>query len=337
MQPVIYAADIGSVAHGRFGWARVDSARNDVDVERGGSAEIAALVDAVADDLGAGRPVALGFECPLFVPVPGQSVELGKSRPGEGSHAFSAAAGAGALVTGLVEAAWVLRELRKHCRAAIAFLDWTDFVGAGGGLFLWEAFVSGSGKGISHVDDARLAAAAFRAALPNPLGARAVDAPSPLSLIGAVLLWSGWSQDLNVLRQPCLVIKPGPPASVKVPVGKAGRRARSGISPKVNSTDRQYDWVIRVTKQIPRGRWTEYGLIANIIAGDPETSLTPIAQGVGGELKKDPGIPNAHRVLNAGGLIPDQYPYRRDLLEDEGVRFSNGRAAPEQRWPTPGV
>lgn len=35
------------------------------------------LVDAVAGDLIAGEAVALGFECPLFVPVPATPLQLG--------------------------------------------------------------------------------------------------------------------------------------------------------------------------------------------------------------------------------------------------------------------
>jgi hypothetical protein len=195
VQPVIYAADIGSIAAGNFGWARIDLEQGDIEVERDhGWVEIAELVEAVAGDLARRRPVALGFECPLFVPVPPTAQKLGKARRGEGAHPFSAAAGTGALVTGLVETAWVLRSLRERCPDDAAFLDWTEFVDAGRGLFLWEAFVSGTGKGTSHVDDALIAATAFREALPDPWNANAIDAPSPLSLIGSALLWSGWSQ-----------------------------------------------------------------------------------------------------------------------------------------------
>jgi hypothetical protein len=78
--PVIYAADIGSVAAGNFGWARLDPEQNSTQVERNDGTEIAELVDAVADDLDLGaRGVALGFECPLFVPVPEDPRRLGSA------------------------------------------------------------------------------------------------------------------------------------------------------------------------------------------------------------------------------------------------------------------
>ena len=69
MHPVIYAADIGSVTAGHFWWA-LDVDNESLHVEHSAGTEIADLVEAVARDLDGRRGVALGFECPLFVPVP---------------------------------------------------------------------------------------------------------------------------------------------------------------------------------------------------------------------------------------------------------------------------
>ena len=76
MRPVIYCADIGSIPNGRFGWARSAAAKRKIERHRGGT-EIVELVDGLADDLAAGHGVALGFERPLFVPVPEQPLRLG--------------------------------------------------------------------------------------------------------------------------------------------------------------------------------------------------------------------------------------------------------------------
>jgi hypothetical protein len=84
MNPVIYCADIGSVPNGRFGWAWTDSNETIVESHRGGM-EIADLVNAVVQDLAAGRSIALGFECPLFVPVPEEPLHLGRARLGDGN------------------------------------------------------------------------------------------------------------------------------------------------------------------------------------------------------------------------------------------------------------
>jgi hypothetical protein len=210
MDAFVYCADIGSVPNGRFGWARSEPDETTIERHRGGT-EIIDFVDAVAEDLAAGQPVALGFECPLFVPIPEQPLRLGTARPGEKNRSWSAGAGAGAMATGIVEVAWILSELRRGLPDTRAYLDWADFTAAGTGLFLWEAFVTDRAKAATHVDDATVAVAAFRDALPDVTTANAVTAERPLSLLGAALLWSGWSDDVELLRASCLVIKAAPP------------------------------------------------------------------------------------------------------------------------------
>lgn len=202
----VYCADVGSIKQGNFGWAREAAPVGEIEQYRGGT-EIAELVDALAEDLAAGVPVALGFECPLFVPVPEDPFRLGAARPGEGTRPWSAGAGTGALTTGLVQAAWVLTELRKRRPHDSVYLDWGEFESARRGLYLWEAFVTERAKAVTHVDDATVAVACFAAALPDPRSASAVSAERPLSLVGAAALWAGWSDDVELLHAPCLVLK----------------------------------------------------------------------------------------------------------------------------------
>jgi hypothetical protein len=101
---------------GRFGWARAEADEAGVETHRGGT-EIFELVASTADDLAADRPVALGFECPLVVPVPDDPMRLGMARPGESNRSWSAGAGAGALATGIVEVAWVLVSVCSRARS----------------------------------------------------------------------------------------------------------------------------------------------------------------------------------------------------------------------------
>lgn len=225
MNLIICCADIGSVPNGRFGWARGEPDKPTSEPHRGGT-EIVDLVDAVADDLAAGFAVALGFECPLFVPVPEEPLRLGKARGGEHNRSWSAGAGSGALATGIVEVAWILEQLRRLQPQAFTYLDWEGFASAGAGIFLWEAFVSDRAKAATHVDDAAVAVAAFREALPDPTAANAVTADRPLSLLGAALLWSGWSDDVGLLHAPCLVIKAARPATADAEA--KGASIRSG-------------------------------------------------------------------------------------------------------------
>lgn len=203
----VYAVDVGSVSQGKLGWARAvgPDGRVDPDSEE---TDIRRLVDALEADLQDERPIALGFECPLYVPVPADPQRLGKARIGEGNRAWSAGAGAGALATGLVEAAWVLRSLRERPVQLEVTLDWQEFSQEARGLFLWEAFVSGTGKGASssHHGDAAIAVERFLELLPDPTTGDIVDAETPLSLIGAAALWAECFNDAAALQQKCLVV-----------------------------------------------------------------------------------------------------------------------------------
>jgi hypothetical protein len=197
---LVTCADVGSVVSGNFGWWASD---------RRSGQEPSALAHAVATALDDGVPVALGFECPLFVPLREDEMRLTRARPGEGHRAWSAGAGCGALVTGIVQVTWVLRAVREALRSPrAAFLDWDAFSAAGSGLLLWEAFVSGSGKGVDHLADAERGATAFLRALPTPSLSNAVHPDGPVySLAGAALLRTGWTESVALLAEPCLVIK----------------------------------------------------------------------------------------------------------------------------------
>jgi len=200
--PSVVCADVGSIEKGRFGWWHSHSP----DAHGGLPSE---LVDWVSDALDGGLPVALGFECPLFVPLRDDERKLLRQRQGESGYPFAAAAGACALVTGAVESAWVLRGIRRRVRRSVdAFLDWEKFVKAGSGLFLWEAFVAGAAKTGDDIGDARAGAEAMASALPDPRASNAVECTSAAySLIGAALLRTGWSTNLGLLSEPCLVIR----------------------------------------------------------------------------------------------------------------------------------
>lgn len=337
MIPVVYAADIGSIPGGNFGWARVDAIAGTTIVERGGGTKITDLIDAIAGDLdGRQRAVALGFECPLLVPVPLDSDSLGKARSGDGNRSWSAGPGAGVLATGLAQTAWILGELRKRCSSAAAYLDWDSFAYAGGGLFLWEAFVTGDAKAATHVDDALIAAHTFIEALPDPPTANGVTAGRPLSLVGAALMWSGWETDHAVLHTPCLVIKSEPAAPPDAQPGTKQSPLARTREPIDGKADRKADGrpmgarVAELAERIPAGCWTTYGDVAEFLGSG--------AMAVARCLATLP-MPNAHRILNAKGKVAAGFAFPdsrtdnpRTLLEDEGIRFIGDRADPSQRW-----
>jgi hypothetical protein len=196
----IYCADVGSIAGGKFGWAGRTSGWE------GSGTSIEELGSQVSRDLDGGSPVALGFECPLFVPFGGAPARLGCARDGEGARPWSAHAGAASLATGLVQVAWLLADIRQRTAGRHrAYLNWADFGVESRGLFVWEAFVSAKAKGQSHVDDARAAIDAFVDALPDPRSC--IMSRDTYSLVGAALLRTEWTRDVAILSQPAVVIR----------------------------------------------------------------------------------------------------------------------------------
>ena len=186
---MICCADIGSVANGNFGWA---GHSGEPDCEGSSGKDIAEFAQFVADGLAVGEKVSLGFECPLWIPVAHKPSRLTRARPGEGDRAWSAAAGSASLTTGLAQVAWILDRIRRRSEDTEAFLDWTSFQRSQSGLFIWEAFVTGSAKTGSHEADALAAVNAFHRALPDPERKNVVKPDAPTrSLIGGALLWAG--------------------------------------------------------------------------------------------------------------------------------------------------
>jgi hypothetical protein len=243
---IVYCADVGSIAAGNFAWAR---GRPDGPFEDG--TDIVELASRVADDLDRSRSVALGFECPLFVPLPRDPRLLTQGRPGDGNRAWCAGAGAGALAVGLTEVGWVLRAIRERLRSEVpVHLRWDCFVRSSfPGLLLWEAFISGAGKGRSHADDARRAVKLFLDSWPTLDHANIISAGEVFSLVGAGLLRSGWTVSPSVLASPCLVI------------GNRAERASAGKSQPRELPRRTGQFDSSLTRVVP--------VFCDLLARDP--------------------------------------------------------------------
>ena len=169
MEARVVAVDVGSVRT-NFAWAGLDLPGRRPAGEGGSHPEGAALV--ILEALAGGMPVALGFEAPLMVPVsPVGPVDswrtLGQARQGETvdgrSRPWSAGAGSGALATGLVQMAWVLERVGSGQPALRCTTRPDPWLAGAADLFVWEAFVSGTGKPVpagitQHAADAAAAA-----------------------------------------------------------------------------------------------------------------------------------------------------------------------------------
>ncbi len=202
----VFCADVGSLARDNFGWARRIAAETDVVAHAPSSIE--SFADAAAAELRQGRPVALGFEMPLFVPVPEPIAELGRARPCDsGAPSWNSPVGSNVLTTGLPQVAWVLARLREAAPDQPAHTRWEAFETERQGLLLWEAFVTKGAKGATHEEDAAIGVAAFCAQLPTPGDADADDTQRPMSLVAAAASWAGWDVPPDALRRACVLVR----------------------------------------------------------------------------------------------------------------------------------
>ncbi len=152
-------------------------------------------------------PLALGFEAPMFVPYGRGRGDLDRARSGEGNRAFSASPGACALTKGLVIVPYILQELRARTKNVKPTFKWRNDL-AKRDLLFFEAFVTHMGKSETHVQCARAALMQFPKRLEEraDLGS-AIGEAVTMNLLGAMLLRMGWTDDITVLSEPCLVVR----------------------------------------------------------------------------------------------------------------------------------
>jgi hypothetical protein len=201
----VFCADIGSIARGKFAWARRLEGEDD---ELHVRSSIKSLAEAVVYQLERGRPVALGFEAPLFIPVPEDDAALGKARPCDvDAPAWSSSIGGSVMATGLAQAAWLLRYVRQRVPDTDLHLSWDEFAAARSGLLIWEAFVTRDAKGDTDEQDAINGLNAFCGQLPTPGDANAAETERPLSLAAAAAIWAGWDVSPAALRSACVLVR----------------------------------------------------------------------------------------------------------------------------------
>jgi hypothetical protein len=210
----VFCADIGSIARDSFAWARRIPGSDDEEFHRPESIE--SLAASVVQILRDGGPVALGFEAPLFIPVPENPDRLGKARPCDApSPSWSSSVGASVLATAMVQIPWTLRFIHQQVPDLQVHVQWPPFAQRQDGLLLWEAFVSGAAKGQTHEEDARSGVQAFCKQLPNPGDPIATETERPFSVVAAAAIWAGFDLPIEDLHDGCLLVRatqpPDPP------------------------------------------------------------------------------------------------------------------------------
>ena len=199
---IIYCADIGSIKNNNFGWCRGYNSKFDE------GTDIIEFSSRISKDLSEGKMVALGFECPLFVPISKNPLFLTAARQGEGDRAWSAGAGCGALSTGLTESVFILNEIKKHSTQKVTpTFNWNYFINDNANLFIWEAFITKEAKVTSHSGDAKVTVMSFEKSLPNIEEANSILVDNSYNLVAAAILRVGLSENINLLCETCIVIK----------------------------------------------------------------------------------------------------------------------------------
>jgi hypothetical protein len=215
MKAIAYACDIGSIKAGSFAWARNGSSGETPT----SSLAIDELIVSIERDVTEGMTIAIGFEAPLFMPVPDLSSNLNSGRNNESSRSMFAPAGATVTTIAIQQTAWILKHLHRKVGERLTLtMDWqTNWRTRAAHLFLWEAFVSSTAHSKpEHGGHERDAATALQYFLHNDQDLNAVNAvtcDNPMSLIAASALWCGWLTDIQSLKSSCLVLRPTEPYS----------------------------------------------------------------------------------------------------------------------------
>lgn len=212
----VFCADVGSIARASFAWARRIPGSDGEELHQPESIE--SLAASVVHVLREGQPVALGFEAPLFIPVPESPDRLGKARPCDApSPSWSSGVGASVLATAMVQIPWILRFIHEQVSDLRVHVQWQSFAEQQDGLLLWEAFVSGAAKGETHEEDAHSGVQAFCEQLPNPGDPSAAETERPFSLLAAAAIWAGFDLPIEDTRSGCLLVRATHPPDLPEP------------------------------------------------------------------------------------------------------------------------
>jgi methylated-DNA-protein-cysteine methyltransferase related protein len=104
---------------------------------------------------------------------------------------------------------------------------------------------------------------------------------------------------------------------------KASPRLKT-VKPSGKREESFFELVYEVARQIPRGRVTSYGAIANCLGTKLSARMVGWAMNGAGKVK--PKVP-AHRVVNRMGILSGKHHFGGDtmekLLKKEGIKVKN--------------
>ena len=99
------------------------------------------------------------------------------------------------------------------------------------------------------------------------------------------------------------------------------------IKPSGKKDESFFELVYEVARQIPRGRVTSYGAIANVLGAKSSARMVGWAMNGAGRVK--PKVP-AHRVVNRNGMLSGKHHFgsptaMENLLKKEGIKVKNDK------------
>jgi methylated-DNA-protein-cysteine methyltransferase-like protein len=99
------------------------------------------------------------------------------------------------------------------------------------------------------------------------------------------------------------------------------------IKPSGKKDESFFELVYEVARQIPRGRVTSYGAIANVLGTKSSARMVGWAMNGAGRVK--PKVP-AHRVVNRNGMLSGKHHFgsptaMENLLKKEGIKVKSDK------------
>ena len=203
----ICVVDIGSPKLGNIGWCYIET---DSDQSYIGQ-DLDDLIPRITHRLKT-HALLLGLEAPLCVPLRDDLMLATKGRKGEGRRPWSAGAGAQVLAMNLPIMTYLFQKIKTRHPNIQPFVNEEGFLAHAEQMMIFEALVSGTDKGNSHIDDAAIMAeyclSFAKAKMLPPSILEQEDNTEFFNLTAASLLRSGLLEDTAALHKASPIYKP---------------------------------------------------------------------------------------------------------------------------------
>lgn len=204
----ICVIDIGSPKLGNLGWCYLEAAAQQ---EHTGF-HLDDLFPHIHNGVST-HGLILGLEAPLFVPIRPDLMLATKARKGEARRPWSAGAGAQVLALNLPIMVYLFQGIQALFPDISWHLNETSFSAKANEIMIFEALVSGSDKGTSHINDAQIMAQYCQGFSENKILPLSIleheERTEFFNLAAAALLRSSANLSSDALHAQTPIYKPG--------------------------------------------------------------------------------------------------------------------------------